>query len=412
MMHRRSILLAAFLVHFVAQISVHAQSQASIAADGFVWVYPLLQNYRVMYDEAINTQGIDYLGPFNTIHHRRLNAEAYQTSAWLDVRQEPVVLVVPPLPTKLYSVIRVTDMQTYVAAEFKLRPGTYVFTGKTRHILPAIRDSVIRCESDFLRITGWTQVREGDTAATLAYLKGMSVAAAHDHYGTPGPTSFVPSIRFPAYSPTVFHSADVLPIIGQLLTFTEIHPDDRIVAMSLMKLQSMPADSVTAGFIGGLARIREAVKGMGRQGNGWTITEGLYGPRSVYQGNALRRAAACMDGMYGPTDHETLVAFTYVKASSATLTFRPSDLPALYGYWSISVDGMPGMVLTSTAMKRTKKGNIEIVIAPTRPKGDAVNWLQAPSNQSIGLTMLMHAPKPELFSARYTPPAVQATAKR
>lgn len=413
MMNRLRTSLIFIFTGLVCTTSALSQSQTGIAADVYTWAFPILQNYRLMYQEAINVGGLDYEGPFNTMHHRMFNAESYHSSAWLDLRTEPMVLTIPAMPPSIYSVVRITDMQTYVAAEFVLRPGRYLITGKTQHTTSGSVDSVVHCESDFVAVKAWTQVVGRDTATTLAALQGLTVQPAHVALGGDGPMTFAPSINFPPYTPRVFTSAEVLPTLAMLLNFMEIHPSDRGIAMQLMKLSRMPQDTINIGIAGAMTRIAGRVKVMGRQGNGWTLTEGLYGPRSTFNGDHLRRAAACMDAVHGPTDHETLVAFVFFPSMTATLSFTASNLPPVNRSWAICIDGMPNSVLTSSTVKRTKKGGVDIVLSATEPPASpTVNWLQIKPGGTVSCSIYMYAPKEELFQKKWLPPTLKFPKKR
>jgi|GEM_PF-3179194 len=394
--------------------AAHAQSLTGKVASVYTWAFPVLENYRMMMEQAVNTEGALYLGPFNTVHHDLQNMGGCVTTAWLDLRQEPIVITIPPMPDSLYSVMRISDMQTYTTAEFVQRPGTYVVVRKGKHTVTGKADSIIVCESDYISLHGWTQVRNADTSKTMNALRAMSIRPAGETMTVTSLSNMYPvSPAFPPYSLRTFTSVEVLPILGQIVSFMDIHPDDRNVALSLMQLRAMTADTINIGIAGALARIAGSMKEMGRLSNGWTITEGLYGPRSTFNGDHLRRAAACMDGLFGPTDRETLVAFLFMPTPSFTISIDKSSLPSVKRYWSISIDGMQESILSSTELRRNKKGGIDIVVSPTTPASVGTsNWLRSSPNGTVGVTMLMHAPNDVMFTKKWNAPVVHVTTPR
>lgn len=409
----KRILLALALILALSS-TAHTQSLTGKVASVYTWAFPIIENYRMMWEQAVNTEGPLYIGPFNTVHHDLQNMGGCVTTAWLDLRQEPLVITIPPMPDSLYSVMRISDMQTYTMAEFVQRPGTYVVVRKGKHTVTGKADSIIVCESDYVSLHGWTQVRSADTTTTLNALRTMSIRPASEVVTVTALSNIYPvSPAFPPYTPRTFTSADVLPILGQILSFMDMHPDDRNLALSLMQLRGIPTDTINVGIAGAMARIAGSMKAMGRVSNGWTITEGLYGGRSTFNGDHLRRAAACMDGIFGPSDRETLVAFLFMPTPTFTISLDKSSLPSVKRYWSISIDGMRESILTSTDLRRNKKGGIDIVVSPTAPASVATsNWLKSSPNGTVGVTMLMHAPNDVMFTKKWNAPMVHVIKSR
>jgi len=385
-----------------------AQSLTGKVASVYTWAFPILENYRMMVEQAVHTEGALYLGPFNTIHHAPQNIGGCVSTAWIDLRQEPIMVTIPPMPDSLYSVLRFSDMQTYTIAEFVLRPGSYVFVRKGKHTVTGKVDSVIVCETDYISLHGWTQVKHADTSMTLNALRNITIQPAREAVTVAAQSSIYPvSPNFPPYSLRTFTSADVLPILGMLLSFIDVHPDDRAMALALMQLRAMPVDTINIGIAGAMASISAHVKEMGRLSNGWTITEGLYGPRSTFNGDHLRRAAACMDGLFGPSDHETLVAFTFVPSSTFTISIDKASIPSVKRHWSISIDGMMESVRTDADLRRNKKGGIDIVVSPTAPTATpTTNWLPCSTTGTVGVTLHMHAPHDVMFTKKWNAPMV------
>ena len=81
----------------------------AIARDAYVYGFPMVMNYKTMYEYAVNTESPDYKGPLNQVAcEARLftpddravvtpNADTPYCMFWMDLRAEPLVLSVPEL---------------------------------------------------------------------------------------------------------------------------------------------------------------------------------------------------------------------------------------------------------------------------------------------------------------------------
>ncbi|MFM0503157.1 DUF1254 domain-containing protein [Paraburkholderia caffeinilytica] len=82
----------------------------SIAKDAFIYAYPMLFNYKTMYEQAIDPNAKAYVGGFGKFRNysqpygpenREIvtpNNDTPYSWAWLDLRREPWVLTVPVVP--------------------------------------------------------------------------------------------------------------------------------------------------------------------------------------------------------------------------------------------------------------------------------------------------------------------------
>jgi len=79
----------------------------AIAEEGFIYGLPIVMNYAVMYEFAVDTKGSNFKAPFNQLAsmHRVAtykdtavvtpNSDTPYTTLWLDLRAEPMVISVP-----------------------------------------------------------------------------------------------------------------------------------------------------------------------------------------------------------------------------------------------------------------------------------------------------------------------------
>ena len=76
----------------------------AIAEEGFIYGLPLVMNYAVMYEFAVDSKSSQFKAPFNRLHNMHHvatyedtavvtpNSDTPYTTLWLDLRAEPIVI--------------------------------------------------------------------------------------------------------------------------------------------------------------------------------------------------------------------------------------------------------------------------------------------------------------------------------
>jgi hypothetical protein len=97
----------------------------AIAEEGFIYGLPIVMNYAVMYDYAVDKDSSQFKAPFNQIknEHRVFtyedtavvtpNSDTPYSILWLDLRAEPIVLSVPAVEKSRYYSVQLCDGNTY-----------------------------------------------------------------------------------------------------------------------------------------------------------------------------------------------------------------------------------------------------------------------------------------------------------
>ena len=133
-MHRKSRITttSALLICLVSLGFVPSNSMAiaevtgtqQTAAEAFVYGFPMIMNYGVMYAYAIDTASGQYKAPFNQINNEANvftpkdtavispNSDTPYSTVFMDLRAEPVVLCVPEVEKGRYYVVQLVDMYT------------------------------------------------------------------------------------------------------------------------------------------------------------------------------------------------------------------------------------------------------------------------------------------------------------
>jgi hypothetical protein len=124
-------LIAVTLVFILALTSVVraaditlAETRA-IAEEGFIYGLPIVMNYAVMYEYAVDRDSGQFKAPFNEIRNEPRvytykdtaiitpNSDTPYSFVWMDLRAEPIVLSVPAVEKARYYAVMLCDGNTY-----------------------------------------------------------------------------------------------------------------------------------------------------------------------------------------------------------------------------------------------------------------------------------------------------------
>ena len=96
------------------QATLTPQEAKQIAKDAYVYGFPLVLNYKTMYEYALNKKAVEYKGDFNqlmcearvyTPEDRAIitpNSDTPYCMTWVDLRAEPVVFTIPEIEEERY----------------------------------------------------------------------------------------------------------------------------------------------------------------------------------------------------------------------------------------------------------------------------------------------------------------------
>ena len=118
----------------------------NIAEEGFIYGLPLVMNYAVMHEFAVDPKSSQFKAPFNKIdnmHHVATyedtaivtpNSDTPYSILWLDLRAEPMVISVPAVEKERYYSVQLIDGNTYNFGYIGSRatgndPGSYLVVG-------------------------------------------------------------------------------------------------------------------------------------------------------------------------------------------------------------------------------------------------------------------------------------------
>src|SRR5258707_7108835 len=97
----------------------------AIAEEGFIYGLPIVMNYAVMYEYAVDKNSGQFKAPFNQISNDARvvtyedtaivtpNSDTPYSFLWMDLRAEPMVLSVPAVEKSRYYAVQLEDGNTF-----------------------------------------------------------------------------------------------------------------------------------------------------------------------------------------------------------------------------------------------------------------------------------------------------------
>src|ERR1700730_3635362 len=155
---------------------VTATEARSIARDAYIYGFPMVDNYRVMYAYAVDRNSPEFKAPFNEIRNiprvfspedkaiQTPNSDTPYSFAWLDLRAEPIVLTLPSIENNRYFSVQMIDLYTYNFDYLGSRStgndgGSFLVAGPGwRGDVPAGIKRVIQAETDIVFLGYRTQL--------------------------------------------------------------------------------------------------------------------------------------------------------------------------------------------------------------------------------------------------------------
>ncbi|PXX56447.1 Uncharacterized conserved protein [Pseudomonas sp. LAMO17WK12:I10] len=422
----------------------------SIAEDAFIYGLPIVMNYAVMYEYAVDKNGPQFKAPFNQIKNEPRvftyqdtaivtpNSDTPYSFLWMDLRAEPMVLSVPAVDKKRYYSVQLIDGNTYNYGYIGSRTtgngsGNYMVVGPDwKGAVPAGIDKVFYSTTPFTVAGYRTQLfNPKDMPNVMKVQSGYKVQPLSAFLGKPAPPAS-PVINFSSIS-TAGIKENFFEYLDAALQYVPPTPEDKEVRARIAKIGIGPGKSfefkdlslehkaaVLLGMKEGDEKVDKWLSGGLKNVNGWSIGS-YFGDRHFYNGDWLKRAGGAKGGIYGNDAVEATYPITRTTATGEpmdgskhnyTLTFPPGQLPPVNAFWSVTMyDGKTQLLIKNPIdryllnspmlpnMKKNADGSLTLYIQRTSPgKALESNWLPAPDGP-IYLVMRLYWPKE-------TPPSV------
>jgi hypothetical protein len=427
-------------------VALTKEETKAIAEEAFIYGLPIVMNYAVMHEYAVDKGGPQFKAPFNQIKNEARvftyedtaiitpNSDTPYSFAWLDLRAEPMVLSVPAVEKERYYAVMLCDGNTYNYGYIGSRAtgneaGDYMVVGPDwKGEKPAGIKKVFTSTTPF-SVAGYrTQLfNAADMPNVVKVQAGYKAQPLSAFLKQPAPPA-APKVDFLPVT-TAGIQADYFQYLDAAIQFVPPAPEEKEIRAKLAKIgigsgkrfdfKNFSPDQKDAFMLGvksGDEKVDKFLASGVKNVNGWNIGS-FFGDRDFFKGNWLMRAAAAKGGLYGNDAVEATYPFTRVDATGEkldgskhnyTLTFAAGQFPPVNAFWSVTMyDGKSQLLIKNPInrylinspmlpnMKKNADGSLTLYIQKDSPgKDKESNWLPAP-NDLIYLVMRLYWPKTE-----------------
>jgi hypothetical protein len=435
-----------------------------IAEEGFIYGLPIVMNYAVMYEYAVDRDSGQFKAPFNEIKNEARvftykdtaivtpNSDTPYSFAWLDLRAEPIVLSVPAVEKDRYYAVQLEDGNTFNYGYVGSRTtgneaGDYMVVGPDwKGETPPSIKKVFRSSTQFSLAGYRTQLFGPDDIDNVKKVQaGYKVQPLSAYLGTPAPPP-APKIDFPKIDKDLVKS-NFFEYLDFALQFAPPGEDEKDIRAKLAQIgvgagkafdfHELPLGhrlEIGLGMKRGDKKVDDYLAAGAKDVNGWKVGS-WFGDRAFFNGHWLLRAAGAKGGIYGNDAVEATYPLTRsdgdgqpLDGSKAnyTLTFAKGEYPPVNAFWSVTMyDGKTQLLIENPInrylinspmlpeLKKNEDGSLTLYIQKDSPGADKEsNWLPAPDGP-IYLAMRLYWPKTEPPSVlppgegTWQPPAIQ-----
>jgi len=437
------------------------------AREAYVWGFPIVMNYKTLYNYVIDVDNPEYKGPFNQVScEARLftpadravvtpNADTPYCMFWLDLRAEPIVLTVPEVEPDRYYSFQLIDWYTHNFAYV----GTLATGNDAGNFLiagpgwdgeaPDGVDEVLRSETDLVFIVVRTQLFGPDDLARVEEIQAeyevepLSAFLGADPPPSPPMPNFPPWVEGAQFDERFFGTLDVaMDLLGAPAPGRE-DLWERLARLGIgpghdFDFAKLPPDiqkAMKAGREAGFADIEAFIAA---HSNDPLLSGKIFGTRQFLTESAatnysldttdLLRAVAAHRGLYGNSAAEAIYPTFLADAGgdpldgsvhSYTMTFGEGQLPPVESFWSLTMYDGPTQLfvdnpfdrylLNSTMMddfRLNDDGSLTLLIQNDPPDaGWESNWLPAPDGPFY-VVMRLYGPDDAALDGTWTPPPV------
>jgi hypothetical protein len=435
---------------------------ATLAADAFIFGYPLVYNVTAL--QAIAAQGMSSLPatPFNQFGFATtlatpddrfvsVNNDTIYGLAQLDLSGGPLLLHVPDTDGSYYVLQFVDTWTNNFAYVGRRATGTqeadYLIVGPGKEVVNPQNLTVIVAPTDLVTIVGrlacsgiddLPRVLELQEQFTLTAVdtNTQPIGIPHGTITSPEPLTFWDNLRLwsQAYRPAGDDDRGYLASLEALGLLDPGNPYE--------DLASNLAGALTDGYDSGRRRLEELARETDPNAvNGWQMNLHLFDyNRATFEVGTVRseewtiadrdsayrtRAVAARNGLWGNHAYEAVYPQVYVDSDGAQLTgsntyeITFAQLPPVDAFWSLTMYSVPDYYLVDNSINRYSigdrtpgiqygsNGSLTVYLQRDEPTDSAkkANWLPTPAGDFRPM-LRMYQPHEAVLDGTYTLPAI------
>ena len=441
----------------------------SIAKEAYVYGFPVVMNYKTMYNYTLNEQSPEYKGPINqkscvarlfTPEDKAIvtpNSDTPYCMFWMDLRDEPQVISMPEMEPERFYHFQLIDLYTHNFAYLGTlttgnKAGSYLIASQGwKGKKPEGINEIIYCETDLFFVAVRTQLMGDDDLE--------NVKAIQDAYKVQSLNSFLgenPIVTDRNENVMEWHDGDELttamfPYLNYMLNLTtpvktELELRNRMARLGIGTKEGFDINSFDEEIQKAIEEgIAEGLQEMNDFNTANTqdplASAKIFGTRAFLTKSAkenykldnfyVLRAVAAERGLYGNSGEEAIYP-TYLMDESGdpfnaasnkyTLTFQKDELPPVKSFWSFSMyDGKTQLFIDNSLNRYLlnssslddfvygEDGSLTLYIQKDSPGKDLENnWLPAPDGPFY-CVMRLYGPEEAALSGEWiNPPLAKA----
>ena len=434
---------------------VTSDQARAIAKEAYIYGFPMVDSYRVQHSYFIDPQSPEYKGPWNEVHSvARLftpadttvqtpNSDTPYSMLGADLRAEPLVLLVPPISGRYYS-LQFIDGYTYNFAYVGSRTtgsggGAYLLAGpRWNGEKPEGIREVIKADTDFALVAYRTQLLGPDDLNNVKKIQAGYKAEPLSTFLKKKAPDAAPAVDWPAplssddqktslkffdlmdfqlkYAPTMASEKDIRARFASIgLTGDGTFNSEKLSP----EMQKAFEDGMTDAWAEFTTFKKDKID------TGEVASGQLFGTKEQLNGNYLYRMAGAVIGIYANSNAEAMYPVLSTDADGKllsgenkyTLTFPAGGLPPVNAFWSVTMYKLPESLLVDNPINRyvinspmlpnlttNPDGSITLYIQNSPPESvRQPNWLPAPPGP-FTIFMRLYWPKDEALNGSWRAP--------
>ena len=449
-------IMAVVLATCFATTNVMAQTTPkeaqAIAQEAFVYAYPMLFNYKTLYQYTQDYQTTEYAGGFGRFRNYAraytpadttivtVNNDTPYSFGWVDLRAEPWVLSVPAVPKDRYYVQQLVDLYSYNYAYVGLRAtgngaGDYLIAGPDwKGGTPDGIAKVMQAETQFVFVAGRTQLKNPKDMPNVVAIQREYRLRPLSEFLAATPPQPAPQPAFPTWDEKRATGPEFISYLNFMLQFAPTVPSEEKLMARFAKigigagrnfdaasLEPKLRAAIEAGIKAADAQLKAAAGKVKSSADYFGTPEKMRGYSDGYQ----KRAVAAMLGLYGNSVEEADYT-PYLKdkdgkplSGKNRYVMHLNPPPPVKFFWSLTMYDSKQLLVAnplnryklssaSEGLVKNSDGSVTLYIqhdAPTDPKQKA-NWLPAPEGP-LFMVLRMYGPEKQILDGSWKSPPVE-----
>lgn len=441
------------LVGSTARAELSLAEVQAIAKQAYIYGFPLVDNYRVIYAYAIDKQSPEYKAPFNTIMNiprvytpddravQTPNSDTPYSMLAVDLRAEPIVLTLPRVEPGRYYSVQLVDLYTFNFDYLGSRTtgndgGNFLLAGPNwSGEKPAGIKRVLHSETELALAIYRTQLFGPSDLEKVQRVQAGYKAEPLSAFLGVAPSPPAPTINFfePLSRAQERTSLEFFNELAFVLQFCPTQPSEAALRKRFAEIGIVPGRPFGTAFLSpGVKSALRAGMADGQLAIDARLAKSkssadLFGTRGDLQDDYTNRAAGAQIGIFGNSKAEAFYIPMMMDAGGRplsgdhryTLTFGPGRLPPVKAFWSLTMYSLPEQLLVANSidrylinspmlpnLQRDADGGLTLYIQHDAPGGDEdANWLPAPASPFM-MVLRLYRPEEQVLDAKWQAPGV------